>query len=288
MNDKKVSLNYNRIEYLLNPDQFKDIRLTIVGLGSGGAPVCDHLTMNGIQHWDLYDYDNLEPINLVKHPRTRKDIGRPKVEIQKEWIIDRNPRAIVNIYNEDVMSSANFDSSIKKSDLILSCPDKKSVREFINDKCVIYKKPSITASVFRTGIGGEIYAYIPNETGCYKCLQLFSILNDININLDMLDLTKEEKKRIYGLNEREFVASGLSIDIQTISLIQARMALSILLRGKPSIIPHIKSNWIVFGNRPAKGIFRNHFEVKQMLLKPQTNCICTMVSEEKNLGDNDN
>ena len=77
-------LDFERTKYLLNPDEFAKTRITVVGLGSGGAPVCDHLTMSGIHNWDLYDPDVLEAVNLVKHPRMRRDLGRPKVEVQRD------------------------------------------------------------------------------------------------------------------------------------------------------------------------------------------------------------
>jgi molybdopterin/thiamine biosynthesis adenylyltransferase len=274
------SLDFNRIEYLLNPEQFKDIQLTIVGLGSGGTPVCDHLTMNGIRKWDLYDFDVLGEENLVKHPRMRRDLNRPKVEIQKEWIVDRNPNALVKAFAEDIFHSSNFRESVQKSDLVLSCTDTKSAREFISDICVEEKTPFVTASVFRTGIGGEIYSYRPNETGCYKCLEIYALHNNINLSDDSLGLTPNEQKRIYGLSDINFRASGLSIDIQMIASIQARVALSILLTNFNSAIPRIKSNWITFGNRPAKGIFEKHFETKQVLLRPQALCNCAVLSNQ--------
>lgn len=267
-------LDYDRIKYLLNPEQFSNTTVTIVGLGSGGAPVCDHLTMNGIRNWNLFDMDTLDGINLVKHPRLRKDIGRPKVDIQKEWILDRNPSANANAFIQDVMESSEFLTSLRQSDLVLCCPDKKSVREFISDQCVQHKVPFVSASVFRTGIGGEIYGYIPYETGCYRCLQLYALTNDMNLDDEDLGLTDEEEERIYGLDDREFRASGLSVDIHMVAMIQVRMALSILLRNASSSLPLLKSNWIIFANRPAKGIFNKHFEAKQMLLRPQKDCVC--------------
>ena len=76
-----------------------------IGLGSGGTPVCDHLTMNGVRNWILYDPDTLQDVNLVKHPRGRRDLGRLKVEIQREWILDRNPDAAVSVRAEDVFAA---------------------------------------------------------------------------------------------------------------------------------------------------------------------------------------
>ncbi|HBK99096.1 MAG TPA: hypothetical protein DD001_18120 [Microcoleaceae bacterium UBA10368] len=280
MKEQNYSLEFDRISYLLNPEIFSDKRITVVGLGSGGTPACDHLVMNGIRIWELYDPDTLEPENLVKHPRMRKDLGRLKVDIQKEWIEDRNPHVEVKTFAEDVMQSPNFIESVRRSDLVLSCSDKKSVREFVSDQCVAAKVPFVTASVFRTGIGGEVFGYIPTRTGCYKCLQLFSELNQLDLSDEALGLTEDEESRIYGLDEKEFRASGLSIDIQMIALIQVRMALSILLRESTQSMPTLKSNWIVYANRPAPGIFRSHFEAKQMLLKPQKVCYCTNINHQ--------
>lgn len=274
MKDIGDTLDFSRIDYLLNPAQFEATTVTIVGLGSGGACVCDHLTMNGIRQWHLYDPDLLGPENLVKHPRLRSDIGRSKVHIQAEWIMDRNPRATVKAFPEDVMKSDSFVTSVKSSDLVLCCPDTKSVREFVNDVCVSAAVPCVTASVFRTGIGGEVYGYVPNETGCYRCLQLYALLNDMNLGDSDLALTDEEEHRIYGLNEQNFQASGLSIDIQMIALIQVRLGLAVLMRHSRSSIPLLKSNWIVFGNRPSKPAFTRHFQAHQMRLAPQSNCSC--------------
>lgn len=272
--DYRVTLDFSRIQYLLNPEQLQDKAVTIVGVGSGGAPVCDHLTMNGVRNWYIYDPDILDSVNLVKHPRRRSDLGRSKAEVQKEWIIDRNPEARVKAFAEDVFSSPHFRDSIARSDLVLICPDSRSVREFVNDNCVEASTPFVGASVFRTGIGGEVYGYLPETYGCYRCLELFSLRNNLNLSDDVLGLTDEEKTRIYGLGDKEFKASGLSIDIQMIALIQARMALAFLLRQDEAHPAPMRANWIIFGNRPAPGIFSKHLEVRRMLLKPQRGCSC--------------
>ena len=147
MKEQNSLLDFDRITYLLNPEQFADKRITIVGLGSGGTPVCDHLVMNGIRIWELYDPDSLETENLVKHPRMRKDLGRLKVDIQNEWIEDRNPNAEVEAFAEDVMKSTNFIESVRRSHYLgswhthhcnglteLSPGDIKSYKETLNSR----------------------------------------------------------------------------------------------------------------------------------------------------------
>ena len=273
------SLDFDRTAYLINPGDLAKVRVTVVGLGSGGTPVCDHLTMAGVRRWDLYDPEVLDATNLVKHPRMRRDVGRPKVAVQEEWILDRNPTAEVDAFCENVMESPSFQKSVERSSLVLACPDTKGVRDYVNDRCVAAGVPMVVASVFRTGIGGEVFGYLPGVTGCYRCLELHALRQNLNLTDEQLGLTEDEERRIYGLGEREFRASGLSMDIQMISLIQARVALSFLLRDKEHRLPAFKANWIVFGNRPAPGIFSRHFESRLMLLRPQESCNCHSDSE---------
>ncbi|MCH8276518.1 MAG: hypothetical protein IIA50_03120 [Bacteroidetes bacterium] len=108
---------------------------------------------------------------------------------------------------------------------------------------------------------------------------MHSLANDLNLTDDALGLSAEEQDRIYGKGERDFAASGLSIDIQMIALIQARMALYLLLRGSPTSLPQMRANWIIFANRPAKNIFAGHFDVQRMHLTPQRACSCAQGGE---------
>ncbi len=66
--------------------------------------------------------------------------------------------------------------------------------------------------------------------------------HELDLTDDQLGLTAEEEQRIYGLEERDFHASGLSLDIKMIALIQVRMALSILLRKSGTSLPLLKAN----------------------------------------------
>src|SRR6266571_3588554 len=112
-------LRFDRIQHLLSPDELKAKLVVQVGVGSGGAPVNDHLTMNGVRRWVLFDPDSYDDVNLVKHPRLRSHLGHPKVKNQADWILDRNPIAEVRSFADDVMSSIEFPSLVREADLIL-------------------------------------------------------------------------------------------------------------------------------------------------------------------------
>lgn len=269
---KSLSLNFSRIEHLLSPSLLDGKVVLQIGIGSGGAPVCDHLTMNGVRNWILYDPDTLQDVNLVKHPRVRRDLGRLKVDIQSEWILDRNPDSKVTCRPEDIFQAQNLTDDLKSCDLILCCADTRSVRLFVNDLAVQNKKPCITASVFRQGFGGEVYAYIPDYSGCFECMDRVAANLGLNINLT-IPPTDQEQETIYGLNLPDFQASGLSLDINAIALIQARMALDILIDGRPG---YSGGNWVIHYNRaiPGNDASGRLKTVRPILIRPQKECAC--------------
>lgn len=267
-------LRFDRIQHLLSPDELRDKRVVQVGVGSGGAPVNQHLTMNGVRRWALFDPDVYDEVNLVKHPHKRCAVGQLKVENQKTWILDRNPSAEVEPYAENVLNSPRFVALVKTANLVLCCADTPHVRSFVNSVAVEARRPCVTASVFRRGFGGEAYAYIPGVSGCFDCMSRTAEEQGWNID-ESIDLLQEEKDAIYGLNQRDFKASGLSLDIQSIALIQARVALDILLRDSTRAPKPIKANWIIFYNRQVpnnltSGFLKNH----QIRLKPRRDCQC--------------
>jgi molybdopterin/thiamine biosynthesis adenylyltransferase len=267
-------LLFDRIQHLISPDHLQGKIVCQIGVGSGGAAVNDHLTMNGVRRWRLFDPDSYDDVNLVKHPRVRAQLGKLKVDNQSEWILDRNPGSEVLTYPEDVLSSRHFGTVVRESDLILSCADRQEVRLFVNSIAVQNRKPCVTASVYRQGFGGEVYAYIPGTYGCFDCMGRVAEENGWNMQAQV-EPTSEEQETVYGRNIRDFQSSGLSMDIQAIALIQARMALEILLPDRShKLIPN-RANWVVFYNRPIpNNPLSGHMKRLFLNVKPRKECLC--------------
>ena len=267
-------LNFDRIRHLLSPEELQDKLVVQVGVGSGGAPVNEHLTMNGVRRWVLFDPDHYDEVNLVKHPRLRADLGELKVEIQRRWILDRNPTAEVDAIAEDVMESARFRDAVRSADLVLCCADVQQVRLFVNSVAVETMTPCVTAIVFRQGFGGEAYAYVPSVSGCFDCMLRVAEHQGLNME-DDIQLLDVEKDAIYGPNQRDFRASGLSMDIQAIAIIQARMALDVLLDDEGRRFEPVPANWVIFYNRRVPQISQSGFlKSVPIKLKPQRGCGC--------------
>src|SRR5947209_5494955 len=92
------------------------------------------------------------------------------------------------------------------------------------------------------------------------------------INLS-IQPTEKEHETIYGMNLPDFQASGLSLDINAIALIQARMALDLLTEGKPG---YAGGNWLIHYNRSIPGVETSGRlkSARPILIRPQKDCAC--------------
>lgn len=266
-----TDLDTSRIDYLLDHSAAAEITATVVGVGSGGAAVVQNLAMCGIRNWHLFDPDTLAPENLVKHPALRRDLGRAKVDIMAEWLSDRNPASSVKAHQEDVIDLAAFDAAVADSDIVICATDTRKGRRYVNERCVAARKPCTTGSVLRTGLGGEVYLYVPRVTGCFACLEQYCDATSRNLE-DLVPLTDEETSHRYGLNELDFAASGLITDVAMIASLHAATTLGALLGGRTEFFPAPRFNWLIFGIRELPGAFEAPYSVTRLVLGPQADC----------------
>jgi molybdopterin/thiamine biosynthesis adenylyltransferase len=271
MENAADALDTQRIDHLLGDSDIANLELTVVGVGSGGATTLQQLAMSGIRRWNIFDPDVLEPVNLVKHPATRDWLGKKKVDAVSHWLTDRNPSAEVNAYDEDIRTAPEFAAAAQRSHLVLCAVDDPGVRSWVNAQCVELARPCLTGSVIRTGLGGQVYLFIPGETGCFSCMQWVADANHANLE-DALDLTDEERRERYGLGNPNFTTSGLSIDINLVASFNAHMAWSVLVGGQSKYVPRLNFNWLTVGIRPEPGVFSHHYETKRVLVRPQRDC----------------
>ncbi|MEV4806315.1 ThiF family adenylyltransferase [Nonomuraea sp. NPDC049421] len=264
-------LDTARIDYLLGDATLGTTKIVIVGLGSGGAAVLERLAMCGVGRWSLYDPDALEPVNLVKHPGRRSDLGRAKTAIAREWLADRNPKARIEHVGGDVMADDHFVTDIADAALVICAVDTPQARSHVNEVCVEQRIPCVYGSVFRTGMGGELYAYLPGETGCHDCKTRYSLAQGRDIE-NWLSLTDEERQRIYGMGEKDFLASGLAADIAVVASYHAHYVVSLLAGAKSEYLTVPSFNWFTVSLRRIEGLFAAMYETSRVLLRPQNDC----------------
>ncbi len=90
---------FSRTELLLGKeamDKLADAKAAVFGIGGVGGYVCEALVRSGVKKFELIDDDKVCLTNLNRQlTATHKTIGRYKVDVMKERILEINPEADV-------------------------------------------------------------------------------------------------------------------------------------------------------------------------------------------------
>ena len=287
MNKKvKRSEIFSRVEGIFETDILKDKLVTIIGLGTGGSLAAVELAKCAVGRFRLVDFDILEIHNISRHACGIRDIGRLKTEAVRDDILNINPDAQIEIFNNDITKDIELlDQILKGSDLVLPCTDNKISTFTINERLINFWKeqkisiPAVYAGAYKRAFGGDIIRVIPGETPCYDC-----VIGSLKKTSTWKSMPKS--KVVYSDLEssEDFKAEpGLSLDVHFIVLIQVKLALLTLLRNSKSNLEDIKYNFILWGNRkewifkePLKCIFANTVYRKD--------CYTCQVNYEDELG----
>lgn len=95
---------FSRTELLIGKEAIEKLnnsKVAIFGIGGVGSFVLEGLVRAGVGNFILVDDDKICLTNLNRQIiATRKTIGKSKVEVAKERILEINPNANVEIYQE--------------------------------------------------------------------------------------------------------------------------------------------------------------------------------------------
>jgi len=94
---------FSRTELLFGKEGMEKLykaKVAVFGIGGVGGYVVEGLARSGVGEIDLIDDDKICLTNLNRQLHaTRKTVGKYKVDVAKERILEINPDAIVNIHN---------------------------------------------------------------------------------------------------------------------------------------------------------------------------------------------
>lgn len=98
---------FSRTELLIGKESIEKLnksKVAIFGIGGVGSFVVEGLARAGVENFILVDDDKICLTNLNRQIiATRKTVGKYKVEVAKERILEINPNANVEIYQEFFM-----------------------------------------------------------------------------------------------------------------------------------------------------------------------------------------
>ncbi len=101
---------FSRTELLIGKNKIKKLqnsKVAVFGIGGVGSFVVEGLVRAGVCNFILVDDDKVTLTNLNRQIiATHKTLGKPKVEVAKERILEINPNAKVKIYQEFFMPNS--------------------------------------------------------------------------------------------------------------------------------------------------------------------------------------
>lgn len=118
---------FSRTELLLHKEgmeKLKNARVAIFGVGGVGGYVCEALVRSGVGSFDLIDDDKVCLTNLNRQIiATRKTVGKYKVDVMKERILEINPNAEVRTYKRFFLPENAQDFPFEEYDYVVDAVD---------------------------------------------------------------------------------------------------------------------------------------------------------------------
>jgi molybdopterin/thiamine biosynthesis adenylyltransferase len=268
---------FKRIEPLFDVGQLADAKILIAGCGSGGSTVALQLVMSGVRNFVLIDMDTLDPENVIRHVCGLRYVGQRKVDALEDVLKDRNPEISIRKLDIDLMKFDGLEQEIADATVVVMATDNEQSRYRINELCVKTKTPYVVGKVFTRGIGGEVYAFRPDVSGCLACMEGRLERTTLRSGVKEIDLVSEEERNaVYGMEVAEIKDSpGLNVDISFITSFHTRYVLDAIAAGlpeRPKFLFPLEHNYLVWGNRPVHP-FEKNFHLQRITIHPDPGCM---------------
>lgn len=118
---------FSRTQLLIGEDginRLKGAKVAVFGIGGVGGYVCEALVRSGVGAFDLIDDDKVCLTNLNRQIiATRKTVGKYKVDVMKERILDINPDADVQVHKCFFLPENAADFPFEEYDYIVDAVD---------------------------------------------------------------------------------------------------------------------------------------------------------------------
>jgi len=200
--------DFNRQGSLIDPEEFKDVSISIIGAGATGSHIALILAQMGIGYQGngvlkVFDFDKIEPHNLQNQAFMPEHVGMTKVAalsdlLKKRFDVDIEAHELKVTNQRDVQ--ANY---------VFLLTDTMASRSEIMDNAMKYAINTDLVIETRMGLeDGRVYAWNPNNA----------------------DHMKAWKETLYSDDEAEVSLCGTSTSIVNTTLFLSSLAVSRLIQ----------------------------------------------------------
>lgn len=226
---------FSRTELIIgkeNIEKLKKAKVAVFGIGGVGSFAVEGLARAGIGNFVLVDKDAVDITNLNRQIiATRKTIGKPKVEVARDRILDINPDANVELHQKFFLPETEgiIDDSI---DYIVDCVDTVTTKIELVVRANKLKIPIISSM----GTGNKLdptkfeVSDICNTVVCPLAKVMRKELRTRGINDLKVVYSKEEPIKIKFDSEEKKVPGSISFVPSVAGLILAGEVIKDLIK----------------------------------------------------------
>ena len=131
---------YDRFEKMIGKDsldKIKNTKVLIVGIGGVGGHTVLSLIRSGIENIALVDYDTVDITNFNRQVvGFRKNIGKKKIEVLKDMILEINPNCKVTTFDLFLDEQNINDVITKEYDYVIDACDTVKTKKAIIKTCL--------------------------------------------------------------------------------------------------------------------------------------------------------
>ena len=240
---------------LIETGLLRNSSVLIFGIGTGGIHIAINLAKCGVGNFHLVDHDRLEIGNMCRHQAGLSHIGRKKVFVARDLLLEKNPEVKISTHpiKADESSRGQLQEIVKNVDLIICATDNRESKLLINAIGIEARKTIFFSGAFRRAYGGQILRVYPTETACYHCF----LLGMPDIEIDQEISSSANASDIAYSDRAVPIEPGLAIDVEPIGTMTSKLSLQELIKNKESTL-HIldkdfSANWYFWLNRPVPG-----------------------------------
>jgi len=149
-------------------ERLRAARVLVIGAGGLGSPAALYLAASGVGTLGILDCDHVELSNLQRQILFGTgDLAQPKAIAAVRRLGALNPEIRIVAHAVE-LRAANVAELLGDYDVVVDGTDRLGTRYLVNDACVIFRKPLVSAAIHR--FEGQAMTYVPGRGPCYRCL----------------------------------------------------------------------------------------------------------------------
>lgn len=142
-------MQFQRTEILINQENLNILQnshVAIFGIGGVGSYVVESLVRSGIGEITIVDFDIVDITNINRQIiALHSTIGKKKVDVMKERILDINPNIKIHTFDTFVSKETINKFNFENYDYVVDAIDNVTGKLLIIEKCKEHNTPIITS-----------------------------------------------------------------------------------------------------------------------------------------------